>query len=175
MAEGSELGISGNLIDSPEPAGDTTLANALTREHHEIDAGVEAYLAVLDSGGDVAPLRAAMDALRRHIYLEERFLFPPLREAGMMMPIMVMLREHGELWRAMDTLEEALASAGDAGALRTQCQALLALLDRHNSKEEPIVYPRADADLTEFQRAQLTQFLAAGTFPDGWVCEKAGV
>jgi hemerythrin-like domain-containing protein len=158
--------------DTAEPAG-VDLAEALTREHHEIDAGVEAYLAGLDAGGDVAPLRGALQALRRHIYLEERFLFPPLREAGMLMPILVMLQEHGQLWRAMDDLDEALASGADAGVLREQCRRMLALLDSHNTKEEPIVYPRADADLAEHQRVQLAEVLAAGTFPDGWVCEKA--
>jgi iron-sulfur cluster repair protein YtfE (RIC family) len=150
----------------------TELADALTREHHEIDEGIEHYLAGLDAGGDAAPLHRAMSALRRHIYLEERFLFPPLREAGMTMPILVMLREHGELWRAMDALDDALAS-GDAVKLRTQCRDMLALLESHNSKEEPIVYPRADAELADFQRVQLAQFLADGSFPDGWVCERA--
>ena len=50
---------------------------------------------------------------------------------------------------------------------------MLDLLEAHNSKEEPIVYPRADSDLSEHQQEQLAQFLAAGTFPDGWVCERA--
>ena len=152
----------------------TELADALTREHHEIDEGIEAYLAGLDGGPvDTTALQRAMRALRRHIYLEERFLFPPLREAGMMMPILVMLKEHGELWRAMDALDDALATGADAAALREHCRGMLSLLESHNSKEEPIVYPRADADLADFQRVQLAQFLADGTFPDGWVCERA--
>jgi iron-sulfur cluster repair protein YtfE (RIC family) len=153
----------------------TALADALTREHHQIDEGIEEYLAQLEGGGDAAPLRRAMHALRRHIHLEERFLFPPLREAGMMMPIFVMLKEHGELWRAMDTLDDALGSGSDPADLRGQCRDMLALLESHNSKEEPIIYPRADADLADFQRVQLAQFLADGTFPDGWVCERAAV
>lgn len=151
----------------------TELADALTREHHEIDEGIEAYLAGLDDAAHPEPLQRAMQALRRHIYLEERFLFPPLREAGMMMPILVMLKEHGELWRAMDALDAALSSGADTAALREQCRSMLALLESHNSKEEPIVYPHADGDLADFQRVQLAQFLADGTFPDGWVCERA--
>lgn len=151
----------------------TELADALTREHHAIDAGIEAYLAGLDAGGDASPLREAMHALRRHIYLEEEFLFPPLRAAGMMMPIMVMEREHGQLWRDMDALDETLRSPADPEALRDGCRSLLALLDSHNSKEEPIVYPRADGDLSDQQRDQLAGFLDSGTFPDGWVCAKA--
>jgi iron-sulfur cluster repair protein YtfE (RIC family) len=154
-----------------EPAG-TELADALTREHHAIDAGIEAYLAGLDAGGDPAPLRESMHALRRHIYLEESFLFPPLKPT-MMMALFVMLREHGELWRSMDAIEASLDSAADAASLRSACQELLALLDSHNQKEEPVVYPRADADLSDEARAQLAEFLDAGTFPEGWTCEKA--
>ena len=151
----------------------TELADALTREHHAIDTGIQTYLDRLEAGTDAAPLLDAMHALRRHIYLEEEFLFPPLREAGMLMPILVMEREHGELWRAMDGLDASLQGPADAASLREDCRSLLALLDSHNSKEEPIVYPRADADLADEQRDQLGRFLASGTFPDGWACAKA--
>lgn len=152
----------------------TALADALTHEHHEIDRGVEAYVASLADGADPAPLRGAMAALRRHIYLEETFLFPPLKHGGLMMALMVMERQHGELWRLMDGLDTALAAASpDAAALRDECAKFLALLNGHNTKEEPIVYPKADSDLDEPTRTQLADFLASGSFPDGWTCAKA--
>jgi regulator of cell morphogenesis and NO signaling len=69
-----------------------TLGSALEREHREIDGGIEKFAAGLEAGGmDTEPLLQAMAGLRRHIYLEEEFLFPPLRANGMMMPIFVML------------------------------------------------------------------------------------
>lgn len=154
-------------------ASSTELADAFTREHHQIDAGIERYISTLDTGGDTGALRSAMHALRRHIYLEERFMFPPLRAAGMLMPILVMLNEHGELWRAMDALDESFTAGADAEQLRDQCQAMLSLLEAHNRKEEPIIYPRLDTDLPEDERQQLAHFLKAGTLPDGWVCEQA--
>lgn len=148
-----------------------TLAEALEKEHREIDGGIEEYAAALGSGErDPAPLLRAMGGLRRHIYLEEEFLFPPLKEAGMTMPIFVMLREHGELWRAMDGVEAAVVAGVDADAA---CRDLLALLGEHNRKEEPIVYPRADADLDDDVRAELADFLRDGTYPEGWVCDQA--
>ena len=55
-----------------------SLAAALQREHHEIDAGIERFL----RAGDVGALTRAVRALRRHIYFEEEFLFPPLAGAG---------------------------------------------------------------------------------------------
>lgn len=62
-----------------------SLATALEREHHEIDADIEAFTA---SPSDRQPLIRAISALRRHIYLEEEYLFPLLRavEPGLEAP-----------------------------------------------------------------------------------------
>lgn len=160
-----------------------SLAQALTDEHHAIDAGIEAFVARSQTpGGSVRdwaqPLLDAMAALRRHIYLEEEVVFPRIRRGPLMMPVMVMLREHGEIWRAMDDLEARLAADGvDDEPLRTElvgsCKLMLELLDQHNMKEEPVIYPHVDADLDANARAQLRELIASGTLPDGWVCEKA--
>ncbi|WP_298860561.1 hemerythrin domain-containing protein [uncultured Microbacterium sp.] len=144
----------------------TALADALTAEHRAIDVGIEDFLG---DASNPKPLQDAMLALRRHIYLEEEFLFPPLK-ATMMMPIFVMLREHGELWRAMDDVDATVAAGDDADA---KCRDLLVLLDDHNKKEEPIVYPHSDSDLDDDVRAELAEFLSNGTYPEGWVCEQA--
>jgi regulator of cell morphogenesis and NO signaling len=118
-------------------------------------------------------LRAALEALRRHIYLEETFLFPPIREAGMVMPIFVMMREHGELWRTMGALTGLLVDKADNEQLRDTCHRLLGQLEQHNSKEEPIIYPRADTDLPAQVSAELARFIETGRVPDGWVCQQA--
>lgn len=149
------------------------LAAALEREHREIDAGIEAFGAAPDAGGGRSgSLTAAMAALRRHIYLEERFLFPALR-SELAVPTIVMLREHGELWRALDELETLLPAGPDDPAVRALCRELLARLATHNGKEEPIFYTRADPGLTPAAAAELRDFLASGTMPDGWVCQGA--
>ncbi|HWV25956.1 MAG TPA: hemerythrin domain-containing protein [Aeromicrobium sp.] len=140
------------------------LAEALTIEHRQIDDGIERFVAA----GDVAALRSAFEALRRHIYLEEEFLFPPVRGAGLLMPVMVMIREHGALWQRMDAIESSLDRGDDTAE---SCRELLARLDDHNSKEEPVVYPHADSDLSAEQTAGLSQFLQSGTLPDDWICE----
>ncbi|BBY96539.1 hypothetical protein MFAL_00060 [Mycolicibacterium fallax] len=56
----------------------TDPAVAYTAEHRAIDAEIERFL---DAPDDGAALRTALDTLRRHIYLEEKFMFPP-RIAG---------------------------------------------------------------------------------------------
>lgn len=191
------------MFDSPskgqvaEPTG--PLAIALLNEHHEIDAGIEAFAARAEqpdgeSAGALpsesadasieawaAPLLGAMEALRRHIYLEEVLVFPKLRTGPLMMAIMVMIREHGELWRAMDGLDHMLESEGAAPAgdptyrneLIAACREMLSLLDDHNMKEEPVIYPHIDDDLDGPTQRQLGAFLEEGSMPEGWVCEAA--
>lgn len=154
---------------------DPALSAALKREHREIDSGIETFLEKLDCGSVQAePLIAALEALRRHIYLEEVFLFPPIREAGMVMPIFVMMREHGDLWHVMDALTTLLDDGKDSGGLRDACRRLLDLLGEHNSKEEPIIYPHADTDLPPQTSTELARFIRTGRTPDGWVCQQAG-
>lgn len=168
--------------DSSSTSTDVTLAAALTAEHDAIDAGIEAFVASAEAEGPItrwaAPLQEAMQALRRHIYIEEEVVFPRLRKGPLTMPIMVMYREHGEIWRAMDELDAHLASAeGDDSVVRTElvegCNHMLELLEQHNLKEEPIIYPHLDSDLDETAKAQLRDLMDNGKLPEGWVCEKA--
>lgn len=145
-----------------------TLAEVLEHEHREIDDGIHAFLSDPEQTEAIA---RAMGALRRHIYLEEEFLFPPLYEAGMVPPIFVMLREHGEIWRTMDALEGSL-DAGTYARTADLCYDLLALLERHNAKEESVIYPEADDVLSAHTAAALRSFLDTGRIPEGWACRE---
>ena len=144
-----------------------SLAAALEREHHEIDEQIAAFTA---APGDRQPLTRAIRALRRHIYLEEEFLFPLLREAepGLAAPVFVMLREHAQIWGTLDSLERATdAGTGTGLAL---CKRMTGQLVHHNLKEEKILYPRADEALPAAAAGQLRAFLGSGELPGGWVC-----
>lgn len=166
-----------------EPTG--PLARALLTEHHDIDRGIEEFAERAESPAPGAvdewaePLSTAMEALRRHIYLEETLVFPKLRSGPLMMAIMVMIREHGELWRAMDELDAMLAEEDRASdtarrdELIAACREMLSLLDAHNTKEEPVIYPHIDGDLDGPAQRQLSGFLEEGSMPEGWVCEGA--
>ncbi len=144
------------------------LAAALEREHHDIDEGIAAFTAAL---GDPGPLTRAIWALRRHIYLEEEFLFPLLGEAepGLRAPVLVMLREHAQIWAALDALEHEPAP----GAALVLCRQLTVRLLHHNLKEERVLYPRADHALPPPTAARLRAFIGSGELPEGWVCAKA--
>ncbi|MGH2856857.1 MAG: hemerythrin domain-containing protein [Solirubrobacteraceae bacterium] len=150
-----------------------TLAEALEAEHRSIDLGIESFL-----DGDRSrpgPLLDALRALRRHIFLEEEFLFRPLRTAGLVAPIFVMLREHGEIWDTMDALEAQLAIEPATEAVAAGCRALLEQLGSHNFKEEPIIYPEVDGAMHGPAGAPLRAWLAHGQVPEAWRCARAGV
>ena len=117
-------------------------------------------------------LTRAVEALRRHIYLEEEFLFPPLRAAGMIPPVIVMLREHGQIWRTLEAIQ-ILDPDGDREGTRERCGELVAQLASHNAKEEPIIYPQGDAVLTDEAKRDLRGFIDSGRMPLGWVCAQA--
>ncbi len=153
---------------------DETLTAVLEREHQEIDAGLESFVEGLDAGElRHEELERAADALRRHIYLEEELLFPPLRAAGMLAPVLVMLREHGDIWRALDALQLEVGPGTAAPTAGDRCRALLAQLASHNAKEEPIIYPQGDAVLDDAAKRDLHEFLDSGRMPPGWVCAQA--
>lgn len=151
-----------------------SLAEALEREHREIDQGIETFASKLAAGeSHPEPLTRAIHALRRHIYLEERFLFPALRETGLVAAVFVMLREHGQIWRTLDVLQLELRS-GTAGASMLKLLRELAVqLQHHNLKEEKVLYPQADQILTASANAELTAIFDSGQLPEGWVCERA--
>ena len=147
-----------------------SLAMALEREHHEIDAGIAAFTA---APGDRQPLAHAIGALRRHMYLEEEFLFPLLRQAepGLAAPVFVMLREHAQIWATLDLLEREPGTGTGTGL--ALCRQLSVRLLHHNLKEEKILYPRADDVLPPAAAGRLRAFLGSGELPGGWVCMKA--
>ncbi|ORA20383.1 hemerythrin domain-containing protein [Mycobacterium arosiense] len=147
---------------------------ALLRQHREIGAAIQSFIAKLEAGGMQTELVTAMlDALRQHIYLEEVFLFPPLRDAGIMMPIVVMTREHGQLWETMENLSQLLDDPADGPPLEAMCDRLLGQLRAHSFNEEPAIYLHANYDLPASTSAELTRFVATGRLPEGWKCRQA--
>ncbi|BBY83686.1 hemerythrin domain-containing protein [Mycolicibacterium pulveris] len=156
-----------------------TLSAALEHEHRVIDRGIEIFA---DGANSRAPsnvtaeqrdaLVNAVEVLRRHIYLEEEYLFPPLRAAGMVGPVMVMVHEHAQMWPLLDQIEESLAD-GNAATAAQLCRELLAQLGSHNWKEERILYPQADDTLSAADRDELSELVATAQVPEDWVCHGA--
>jgi iron-sulfur cluster repair protein YtfE (RIC family) len=150
-----------------------TLAEALEKEHQDIDAGIAAFTTGL-AGGEppVDTMTAALAAHRRHIYLEEAMLFPPLRAGGLFAAILVMLREHGQMWQLMDELQPLVEAGGTDPRVPELCEKFVALIAAHNLKEEATIYAKADEVLAAPASGELRAFMTAGSMPEGWVCEK---
>ena len=145
-----------------------TLGAALEAEHREIDGGIEAYLAADGTGQDQPDtLVRSLAGLRRHIYLEEELLFPPLKRSGLMGPIFAMEREHGQLWNVMAGIDSSI-ERGDSPGARAACTELLRLLDKHNTMEETVIYAQADELLDETASSSLGDFLDSGVLPADW-------
>lgn len=150
-----------------------TLRTALEAEHRDIDGGIETFLEqASEELGSTEELRRSLAGLRRHIYLEEEFLFPPLKSAGLMGPIFVMEREHGALWKAMDEVDGLIAE-NDGTAVHKACTHMLEVLAKHNAMEEKVIYAQADELLDQSAGRKLLEFMESGSAPAGWVAHSA--
>jgi len=160
-------------VESPAavPAPDLPLSHSLEQEHREIDDLIKGCAdAPVASPETRAGLARAVAELRWHIYVEEELLFPPLRAAGMTGPILVMLREHGQMWPLLDALDRELHDEADHELVRAACRRLLILLQHHNPKEEQILYPQLGHVLGEEASSAVREFLTGGRVPADWTC-----
>ena len=157
---------------SADPAHAESLSLALEREHREIDDAIKGCTAAPSASPEaITALKRAVAELRWHIYVEEELLFPPLRAAGMTGPVLVMLREHGQMWPILDALEQSLQDEVDHVAVRTAGRQMLILLQHHNPKEERILYPQVDHVLGADASGAIREFLTGGQVPADWVCQ----
>lgn len=144
----------------------------LEDDHRRIDALLTTFGQSLSAGTvDEASFAMARTGLRHHIYVEEELHFPTLRQAGLLGPIMVMVREHSQIWNVLDTMETSLRGGASLGELSELLHDLEQLLAAHNAKEEQIVYPAGDQVLTAEAAESVRATLASGTTPSGWVPE----
>lgn len=99
-------------------------------------------------------------------------MFPPLRDAGLVGPVTVMLMEHAEIWSTLDELERLIDSGSDPQAIEQPLASLSQVLEEHNIKEERILYPQADATAGAEVTSKVLAQLADGELPPGWVCQR---
>lgn len=165
------------MVDTAsEQSGQLSVGEVLERDHHRIDGYFEAFAASLQEDGpiDTEAFATGAAGLLHHIYVEEVLHFPAMKAGGLMGPVLVMLREHGQLWDRMDEIAGQL----DAGAQRSEIapvwKALADGLEAHNDKEEKILYPAGDDLLPEDLGAEILATLADPNIPEGWTCEMSG-
>lgn len=163
----------GHLSGAPGITHPPSLHAALKQDFALIERGIQDFL---DRRGGLSAatqsLRESIATLRRHIYIEEEFLFPALRDAGEIGPVFAMSTEHHDLWSTLDQMELQLADGSPEAVQQQTCQILMAEFDRHSSAEDPIVFGHAQDSLTSQEQATLRSFVENSVLPPSWVCRE---
>ncbi len=126
-----------------------SIGEAFAGDHRRLERSLAAALeGVRASRWDQASRAFAQfrDGIARHIRAEEEALFPAV-EGGAETPLTAILRKgHRDLQVFFAELDDALAERDAQECLRI-ASAVLALLERHDEKEESELYPAAEAKL----------------------------
>ena len=128
-----------------------TITEYLSTIHQQCDslfvdaesAAMQNELAAAQTG-----FAAFLDAMKRHLAMEETILFPAFEQAtgSSMGPTRVMRMEHDQMRELFAQMQAAL-DAGDTHTYAGLSETLLVLLQQHNFKEEQMLYPMADRAL----------------------------
>lgn len=144
------------------------VGEALEHDHHEIDGRFEVFAEALARGEWLTErFERGAEALRHHIFVEETVLFPFLRVGGLVAPVFVMLREHAEIWQALEAVRSAIP--GDIERARSAMETLASALEQHNLKEEQVLYPAAGKVLTAADVEAVRVAFEQGKRPVDWV------
>ena len=145
---------------APRPETCRRVSDAFCSDHDRL-ARLEVDAFVARAAGDTAAAATRYEAfatgLRRHIAIEEEFLFPLFeKRAGLFAdprPTEDMRKEHREILRL---LGEILRTIGDPAKLPDQARAAFhEILEEHHRKEKGLLYPALDMVLTPEESQEL--------------------
>lgn len=115
--------------------------------------------------------------LRRHIYVEEHYVFPQFEESTGMRhvgPTVLLRREHQEVGERLAQFSSALDLGTGIPELRPQLLALRALLHDHSRREEAVLYSTCDRMLEPGECDAARRELQAPLDNPGSVVREAG-
>ena len=135
----------------------TTITAYFEQDHDRLDALLTTFHEVKRKDFALAKerFREFKFGLQRHIVWEEDLLFPLWEQHSGITegPTAVMRAEHRKIGAALEALH---AKVGDADPQSDgEEEALIALLEAHNLKEERVLYPAIDQTLTDAERQGL--------------------
>lgn len=143
----------------------------LTAQHRAMELGIGG---LVDGSGSRQELTRAVHLLRRHIYVEEAFLFPVIdQDQGRWMALAQMKYEHGDMWPHLERAIALLEAKADLDDLLPAAQALVRLLEVHDGKEETAIYAVANRYAAIAGHPPLAELLADSEIPAGWRCLRA--
>ncbi len=153
------------------PASSIGLALALDAGCRSIEQTIDDYLSARGGPATAAQrLQEAVRELRRHIFAQEELVLPLLRGTTLDGPAHAMSVDHVQLWDTLDRVEAALAPPTDPEVRSTAARILQAELDRHTTKERPIIFGHVEDVLSSEQQQGLAQRIETVEMPPGWVC-----
>ena len=134
----------------------------MRNQHEVVNLKLEEVIDDLKSDQlDLDILDEIEQELKDHIFLEETFIFPAVREKGNLnLEISGMETEHAAVWRLFMLIHEQADSKNYSKIPKYLDEIRLILLD-HNRREELVVYPLMDDRMMENEKR-----------PENWVCKK---
>ena len=146
-----------------------TITQHYERDHDRLDGLFKRFQALKMS--NPAQARACFlefqNGLLRHIVWEEEILFPAFEDkTGIkgMGPTEVMRMEHRQIKQLLATIAQRLREQTDTDA---QEAALIETLGEHNRKEEGVLYPTIDSQLTDQERSDVFTRMESVQFKSG--------
>ncbi|MDP3972125.1 MAG: hemerythrin domain-containing protein [Candidatus Nanopelagicales bacterium] len=130
----------------------TSVSEFMSNDHDRLDALFAEFLSADEVETTVERLAAFDTGLRRHIEWEERILFPEFEQRTGMAesgPTSVMRIEHERIDALLLLIGDRSRTAGAGPAV----DELREVLTAHNLKEEMILYPWIDRELTDVEIA----------------------
>ena len=143
----------------------------LAEQHRTMELGISG---LVDGSGSRQELSEAVYLLRRHIYVEEAFLFPIIdQDQGRWMALAQMQSDHGDMWSHIESAVELLQAKAPLDDLFPAAQAMLKLLETHDHREEIAIYSVVDRYVADANHPPLESLFAASAIPLGWRCLRA--
>ncbi len=122
--------------------------------------------AILDDKIDLGKelIEAFVLNMERHFNMEEKIFFPAFEErTGMTQgPTQVMRMEHQQMKNILTQMKDALAE-DDSETVLSAGETLLILMQQHNLKEEGMLYPMADGQISDISEALLKKMQLMAT------------
>ncbi len=148
-----------------------TNQDLLTEQHRSMELGIAG---LVDGSGSRQELTDAVYLLRRHIYVEEAFLFPTIETDGRRTMALAQMRyEHGDMWPHIESAIGLLAANADLDDLLPASEAMLRLLRIHDRKEEAAIYSVADRYREGDERPPFADLFRPRDIPGDWKCRYA--
>jgi hemerythrin-like domain-containing protein len=131
----------------------TTINEFMTRDHRRCDelmAAAEDAVNKQDWATAENLTEAFQAAIEHHFDMEEQVLFPAFeQQTGIVQgPTMMMRSEHQQMRGLLFQLKDALERQEEEDFLDTT-ETLLVMMQQHNMKEEGILYPMSDEQLSD--------------------------